>query len=319
MKRSHVYGALWAMVGILVVSAAIAMTGADAAPIHLYPEGAGDYGYTISLVLFALPVGALVVWFSRHRARISRHWSAFWLTFLAIVGLWSVVDILFARTFFTFPNPRATLGINAIGYDPVTGWGQVVPIEEFAFYILGCAFLVLTYIWASELWFPEHTLSDAEYDEAARATRLGALFHWQTVAVGLALVAGAVAVKAWDPLGQAVPGFPGYFTFMVLIVIVPTAMFFHVVLRFVNVRALVFTLQWMLLIALLWEATLALPYGWWDYEPSQMIGIFITPWSNLPIEEPILWGAATWSNIALYEVAKLLMHRRHPVGSQPAG
>ncbi len=307
------------MLGILGLAAAVAMSGADRAPKALYPDGAGAYGYTISLVLFALPVAALIIWFSRHRRRIDRHWAAFWITFAVIVGLWSTLDILLARTFFEFPNPNATLGINVIGYDPASGWGGVVPIEEFGFYILGCAFLVLTYIWSSELWFPAYTMNEDEYEEAARATRLGALFHWQTIAVGLGLIVGALILKAWDPTGSAVAGFPGYFTFMVSLVVVPTMMFFHVVLRFVNVRALAFTLQSMLLIALMWEATLALPYGWWDYNHNQMVGVFITPWSSLPIEAVVLWVAATWSNIAIYEVAKLWVHRRRGAPVQLSG
>ena len=307
---SRVYRALWASLAIVVVSVGIAMSSTRAAPAPLYPGGAGDYGYTISLILFVLPVGALLWWFSTHRARIDRHWSAFWWTFLIIVGLWSVLDILLARTFFRFPNPDATLGINVIGFEPGVGWGPVVPIEEFAFYILGCAFLVLTYIWASELWFPEHTKDDTEYDAATARIRVEGLLHWPSLGWGVGVIVLAVAYKAIDPFGAVVPGFPGYLTFMVLLVIVPTAMFFHTVLKFVNVRALVFTLQSMLLIAVLWEATLALPYGWWDYEHARMLGVFVQPWSNLPVEAVLLWGAAAWSNIAIYEVMKLLIHRR---------
>jgi hypothetical protein len=145
------------------------------------------------------------------------------------------------------------------------------------------------------------------------------LFDGRVLGVGVGIIALAVAVKAWNPLGQAEPGFPGYITFIVVMVIVPTAMFFEVIVRFVNVRAMVFTLQSMLLIALLWEATLALPYGWWDYQHDQMIGIFVTPWSDLPIEAVLLWVAATWSNIAVYEVAKLFVHHRRRLERQPRG
>jgi hypothetical protein len=309
------YRSVWIMLGLMIVATAIAMASTDQAPAALYPEGAGERGYTISLVLFLVPVSALVIWFARHRAAIDRHWTAFWITFGAIVGLWSALDILLARTFFTFPYAEATLGLNVIGYDPVEGWGAYVPVEEFAFYILGSAFIVLVYIWASEYWFPAHTLDRAAYEKAAQAQRLGALFNPRVLAFGVAIVVLAVALKAWNPLGQAVPGFPGYITFMTVMVIVPTTMFLHVILRFINLRAMVFTLQAMLLVALLWEATLALPYGWWNYRPSQMVGIFVTPWSNLPIEAVLLWGAATWSNIAVYEVAKLFVHhRRLPAG-----
>lgn len=309
-QSGRLFVAMMVMAALVIISSAIAMITADEAPAALFPEGAGEYGYTISLALFVVPVVALIVWFVRHKPSMERHWRAFWITFGIIVVLWSVLDILLARTFFVFPYEAATLGIDVIGYNPGQGWGAVVPIEEFMFYILGCAFLVLMYIWASEFWFLEHTLAEDAYQEAAEHQRLGALFDWRVVAAGVGFVLLAVLVKWWNPFGTAEGGFPGYITFIVLIVAVPTMMFLEVVLRFVNVRAMVFTLQSMLLIALLWEATLALPYGWWNYQHNQMMGIFITPWSNLPIEAALLWFAATWSNIAIYEVAKLFVHHR---------
>lgn len=104
-------------------------------------------------------------------------------------------------------------------------------------------------------------------------------------------------------------GFPTYLLFVVMLVALPSAMFFRAVVKFVNLRALVFALQSILFIGLVWEVTLALPYGWWGYRPQQMVGIFLTPWSNLPIEAAFLWGAAAWSNIGVYEVFKLWMHR----------
>lgn len=316
-RNRRLYGSLVGMVVVVVVSAAIAMVSTESAPERLHPEAAGDLGYTFSLVLFVVPVALLAGWFRRHRLTLDRHWTAFWITFLAIVGLWCALDIFLGLTFFEFPDPDATLGLKVIGYDPDTGWGAVVPIEEFLFYIFGCAFLVLVYIWFSERWFPEHTMPAAEYERAAERQRLRDLFEPRVILVGALIVLLAVGLKAWDPLGSAVPGFPGYMTFIVVMVVVPTAMFFPVILRFLNVPAMAFTLQAMLLIALLWEATLALPYGWWDYRRGQMVGIFITPWSNLPIEAVILWVAATWSNIAVYEVAKLVVHHRRRT-AQPA-
>ena len=46
----------------------------------------------------------------------------------------------------------------------------------------------------------------------------------------------------------------------------------------------------LLLISLLWEATLGVPYGWWNFQDDAMIGIRITAWSRLPIEEVCVWG-----------------------------
>ena len=50
-------------------------------------------------------------------------------------------------------------------------------------------------------------------------------------------------------------------------------------------RAFSLTAVIMLLISLLWEATLGVPYGWWGFQDAQMIGIRITAWSGLPVEE----------------------------------
>jgi hypothetical protein len=36
-----------------------------------------------------------------------------------------------------------------------------------------------------------------------------------------------------------------------------------------------------------------------------MVGIFVEPWTRLPIEAAVLWGAAAWSNIAIYEFFRL--------------
>ena len=41
------------------------------------------------------------------------------------------------------------------------------------------------------------------------------------------------------------------------------------------------------------EATLAVPYGWWDYQQKQMMGLFIGAWAGLPIEAVVVWIAVT--------------------------
>ena len=61
--------------------------------------------------------------------------------------------------------------------------------------------------------------------------------------------------------------------------------FFPVARRFINWRALSLTLFFMLLVSLLWEATGAVPYNWWNFQHRQMTGLFVGAWSRLPIEE----------------------------------
>ena len=304
------YRALLVMLVVLVVAASVAVLPVQPAPDPVF-EGSPvtPYGYTVSLVLFLLPVAAFLVWFARHR-RAHPSWRAFWLTFAVVVGVWSLLDVLLARTFFTFPNPAATVGIYAPGYDPVGGWGLNVPVEEFLFYIGGCAFIVLAYIWSTEVWYPAATRSSDEYrDGVSAGLVLREMAHPKSLALGLAVIAAAIAYKKLGPHSYQ-EGFPGYMVFIVLLVTIPAATTFRLVLRFVNLRAFLFALQALLLVALLWEVTLALPYGWWNYRSTQMVGVFIEPWSDLPIEAVIVWGAAAWMNVSLYELFRLWGHAR---------
>src|SRR5512133_722452 len=76
-------------------------------------------------------------------------------------------------------------------------------------------------------------------------------------------------------------------------------------LGLINWRAFSFTFFLLLLISLLWEATLALPYGWWEYWPSTMMGLHIRAWSGLPIEAVFVWFAVTFTTVITYEVIKI--------------
>ena len=289
----------------------IALSSVNVAPTAVYPEGdVSPFGYTISLVLFGIPVLALMGWFGRHRARLPRHWQAFWITFGIIVVLWSGLDMLLARTLFTFPNPDATMGLDLPGYVPGEGWQlAAVPIEEFVFYISGCAVILLLYIWGSELWYPEYTANDDAYIEAGQGFRLGDTWHWQSLSGGLALLGAAYLIKQVMEPG----GFPWYFAFLVLIIVVPSGMAFRLVLRFINMRAFLFTIQSLLAVSIIWEVTLALPYGWWGYNHEYMMGLYLRAWFDLPVEAPMLWLAAAWSNVAIYELAKLKLFADQPL------
>lgn len=301
---------LLVMFAIVVAAAAITMASFDRPPAHLYPAPDGQpvtpLGYTYSLVLFLFPVAAMAVWFFRHRERFRPHAAAFVLTARVIVPLWILLDILLAHSFFRFPNEAAHLQWLLPGYHPETGWGMNIPIEEFIFYISGNFVIVLCYIWADEEWFSAYAVPEAEYEREAREVQRAALFHPTALLLGVGAFAAAFA---WKKLVSDVPeGFPGYFLFLLTLVIVPTAMFQRVVGRFVNQRAFLFTIVALLFISLVWEVTLALPAGWWDYHPEMMTGIFLTPWSNLPLEAALLWAAAGWSNVILFELFRLVQH-----------
>ena len=87
--------------------------------------------------------------------------------------------------------------------------------------------------------------------------------------------------------------------------LVPSASFYRVTRRFINWRALSLTIFIMLPVSMLWEATLALPYGWWNYEHGAMMGVFIGAWADLPIEAVMVWLAVTYGTVILFEAVKI--------------
>jgi hypothetical protein len=65
-------------------------------------------------------------------------------------------------------------------------------------------------------------------------------------------------------------------------------------------------------VSLLWEATLALPYQWWGYQPERMVGLFIGAWAGLPIEAVCVWVAVTYTTVIVFEVVKLWQASEKP-------
>jgi hypothetical protein len=81
--------------------------------------------------------------------------------------------------------------------------------------------------------------------------------------------------------------------------------FFPTARQFINWRAFSLTLFIIVLVSLLWEATLAVPYQWWGFQPTQMTGFFIAAWAGLPIEEVFLWVAVSYATVIVFETLKL--------------
>jgi hypothetical protein len=167
----------------------------------------------------------------------------------------------------------------------------------------------LIYIWLDEFWLAAYNVPDYS-GEAAKIARL-LQFHPTSVLIGIALIGTAVIYKK---LFSASPeGFPGYFTFLVTGALVPAASFFPSVKSFINWRAFSLTLFFVLLLSLLWEATLAVPYGWWDYQSKQMLGVFIGAWARLPLEAVCVWIAVTYATAIVFEVVKVWQASGKPV------
>jgi hypothetical protein len=83
--------------------------------------------------------------------------------------------------------------------------------------------------------------------------------------------------------------------------------------NFINWRAFAFGYFLLLLVSLIWEATLGMPYRWWDYDTNQMLGIHILAWGKLPVEAVLLWLVAGWGAIISFEFFRILFHMDRPL------
>lgn len=296
----------WVSFALFVTAASINFAAIETSPAPLFGPGVPPValGYTRSLLLFVAPVAALAGWFVVHRKAYVASLKAFKVTALVIFVIWSLLDIFLANAFFVFPVPEATLGLNVPAFTFGQGWLCNVPIEEFVFYATGSAFILLLYIFMGEVWFASYARSDEERRKHGRTLPRIWRLSWGNVALGVVLIAAAWGAKlAYSEFPEE---FPGYATFLITLIILPSIAFHHTIGDFINIRAFLVVSLSLTLVSVLWEVTLALPYGFWGYREQQMVGIFLRPWSNLPIEASALWIAAAWNNVILFEVARVI-------------
>lgn len=251
-------------------------------------------GYTWSLLLFIVPLLILAGWL-HHTPSYSLARGSFWRTLAILAPLGVVLDLLFGTTFFVFPNRAATVGIE------IPAVGGSVPVEELVFYVTGFAVVLLLYIWGDEYWVSAYNIRDYP-TESARVRRL-LQFDYRALAVGVLMLAAAILYKKfWSEVPR---GYPWYFIYLVAASIIPAMGFYRSVARFINWRAFGITSFFVTLVSLLWEATLAVPYDWWNYNHEMMIGIFVDAWSELPLEAVLVWLAVTYASVVVYEAMKI--------------
>ena len=130
-----------AMLTMIVIPAAITSHSVRiAAPPIPLSQGSTPHGYTISLLLFIVPITFIAIWFLPSEGlRIPQR--AFWWTMGILVPLGCLLDFVFAQWFFDYPNVGATLGI------PAPALGRPVPFEEYVFYLTGFLAVLLLYVW----------------------------------------------------------------------------------------------------------------------------------------------------------------------------
>ena len=277
------------------------------------------YGYTWSCLMFVIPVAVLGWWFHFHWAQ-KMDKRAFYIAVAAFAVSGSVLDITLGNTFFSFPNKHAVIGWFLPGWKFGVGWVKSLPVEEFVFYVSGNLFTLLVYLWGGSVWFDRY--NPEGYQTLPTDTKHMFRPHWDSLVYAVVLIAGAIVVKKFLVQPEHRAGFPGYFIFEVCVLFGPTFVLFHCVKHLINWRAMGLSILMMWLISVIWEATLALPYGWWGFNKPMMLGIFIRGWSHLPIEEPILWTLAPWVTAMMYEAVRLFVSSQNStretlLGSKP--
>jgi hypothetical protein len=304
---------LVSLMAILALSSTLAMLRIDVSQKSIDPLlNPSPLGYTFSLALFVVPCVVLGIWVWRSKYTPEQR-VASGITLVLLIPIGVLLDLIFGRTFLLFPNPKATLGILVPGYDLRSGWAGLLgpgwkpflPLEEFAFYALGFVAILLTYIWGDEILFRANKVDDRQRTPRAFRGWKERSFFW--LGSGAALFAIAWAVRRHTP-SQSGHAFPGYFLFLLVGSIVPSLLFSRVAFQFINWRAL--SLSWLFILTLsqFWEASLGIPYGWWAYQPDQMMGVFLKAHCNLPLEAVLVWTLGSWTTAIIYETVLTALH-----------
>ncbi len=305
---------------ILLIPVSLTLSTVDIAGRLLIPtDNPTPLGYTWSLSLFLFPL--LVLWFWVHRHGLKPlQIKAYYTTIAILAPIGILLDLLLGNTFFRFENHGAVCGIT------LPAIGGNIPIEEFIFYVSGFALVLLLYLWCDEQWLQSYNRSDRSYKK--RSTNMAKLFRrrsgWAYLktlissnSLFIAAVLCLLAIIYKSAISQS-SGFPGYFIFLTLFATTPALALFRATRRFINWRAFSFTFFIMVLVSLIWEVTLALPYAWWDYHHDMMMGIYISAWHDLPIEAAFLWMVVTYTTVIVYEGIKLWLAFKEGSESDPA-
>ena len=185
-RPSIAAGIVIVILAIMVIPAAIALHTVRIPATQHVETNASPHGYTWSLLLFAVPIVVIAVWFQRSEG-LEIPEKAFWRTIGILAPIGCLLDFLFAQWFFSFPSPQSTLGVLA------PALGHWVPIEEYFFYLTGFIMILLLYVWLSEYWLAAYTVED--YRGQAEAMPKLLRFHPMSLVVGLVLIVIAIVFK----------------------------------------------------------------------------------------------------------------------------
>jgi hypothetical protein len=301
------------MVGTLLVPALCTVLTIKRPPP--LPDNGPDispYGYSVSLFLWIVPIVVILTGLG-WRAVIRERRAIQWRAAMATAGLLCVVstglELLFGARFFAFANARATVGVS------IRVWRGHIPLEELLFYLLGYLAILLLYVWCDEVWLQKYNLDDyadvlrrelRSRPDTARKEMEGLVRQIIRRVAAVGVVIGLLVIV----MASSGSPWPQYLLFVLLAGVLPVVVFWRIAERFVNWQALSFTLFIVLLVSLLWETTLGVPYRWWGYQREYMAPISVRPWFGLPVEAVLVWALAPGTTIVVYEVVKIWLAAR---------
>jgi hypothetical protein len=249
-------------------------------------------GYTVSLLIWIIPVIAMSIFFIKKRLLTSEKIFALAVTIFIMSSIGVVLDLLFAGCFFRFDNTSQIIGIKI----------HNIPIEEFVFYITGFWFIVFLYVFCDEYFLLKYNVPDRRYARMRSILKRKVFLHYKSLWVApLLIISGTICKRIVNPDGEFIPG---YFTFLVIAAYIPFFIFFRVTRSFVNFRGFVFCIMTTLIISIVWEVNFALPGGYWGYRDGAMLGLFIKHFNNLPWEAVTVWIFSSLI-ILVYEFIKI--------------
>lgn len=289
---------LWLDVGWLIV-----LIVTFAVPLAL--DAYGKLTYFTSLLFWVIP--GLYLWpafRSMTAGGRGRRRRALRASIVTLVGFGTALDFLVGHLTFRFGD----CGPSGMYVHCLPGPGGLVPIEEILFYAFSPIAMVLVYACADERWLSKYNPPDDLI--AVRLVQISPA--WMAVAALVAL--------SWLVVWRINSAFPTYVAFLSGVGLLPTIFLYRAARRLVNWPAFAVTVLYVLVTSIVWEVTLAIPRRWWGFEPSAMVGVFITAWSSgdslFPIEEVGVWTAAPFLVLLTYETAKAFFH--HPLSSRDA-
>jgi hypothetical protein len=248
--------------------------------------------YTLSLGIWIVPIFVLWIFFVKKRLLTPEKIFALIITVVVCAAVGIILDLFFGLKFFRFPNADMIIGCKIRG----------IPIEEFVFYITGFWFIAFLYVFCDEWFLLKYNKPDEEYASYRRGLGRTVFVHKKSIVQAVLLVLLGIVIKRL--LNRHGPVLPGYYIFLVIVAYMPAIFFFKVTKPFVNWQGYVVTLLTTVLISIIWEVTLALPRGYWNYQRDHMLGIFAKSWSDLPIEAVTVWICSSLA-ILVYEYVKI--------------